>query len=74
MKTKLIQFALWLGIIAPREEELTDQQKLDQLMFYMASDEAWTDYVYTRWTLTHADDQAARDRLAANVLQAVRSK
>lgn len=73
MKNKLIRFALWLGIIEYVDEE-TDQQKLDRLMFNLASDDVWYEYMRLRWSLTLVDNQAAMDRLAAHLLRPVRDK
>lgn len=53
MKEKLIRFALWLGVIeyVPSEREI--QQRVDQLMFDLASAAAWTEYVEVRWSASN---------------------
>jgi uncharacterized protein YjiS (DUF1127 family) len=51
MRNRLIRFALWLGIIEYFDEEREARQELDRIMFYTASDEVWSEYMRTRWTL-----------------------
>ena len=49
MKEKLIRFALWLGVIEYKQTEREVQQRIDQLMFDLASAATWAEYMNVRW-------------------------
>lgn len=55
MKEKLIRFALWLGIIEYVDTERETQQRVDQLMFEMASAATWAEYMNVRWNIPNVN-------------------
>lgn len=55
MKEKLTRFALWLGVIEYKQTEREIQQRVDQLMFDMASAATWAEYIKVRWDLSNVN-------------------
>ena len=55
MKERIKRLALWLGVIEYRNTERETQQRVDQLMFELASLETWNEYINIRWDLPNVN-------------------
>ena len=52
MKERIKRLALWLGVVEYKETEREIQQRVDQLMFDLASAATWAEYIKIRWDLS----------------------